>query len=167
MTKVAAIAYEDRLLPSHQWRYLTLRAEEAALFRAHPPAGAILFGRNVENPAQLAALTASLRDVLPDGAVLMVDQEGGRVARLRPPYWRAHPPAARIGQLYEVDPAAGRRAAWLTGALIGLQCAEAGFDVVAAPVLDRRVPGASDAIGDRAYAEDPEAVGLPAALTSG
>jgi beta-N-acetylhexosaminidase len=147
---------------------LVLSEGEAALFRAHPPAGVILFSRNVENTAQLAALTASVRAVLPDGTVLMVDQEGGRVARLRPPHWRAHPPAARIGQLYEADPQAGRRAAWLTGALIGLQCAEAGFDVVAAPVLDRRVPGASDAIGDRAYAEDPEAVGLlGAAMANG
>ncbi len=61
----------------------------------------------------------------------MVDQEGGRVARLRPPHWRAHPPAAALGSL---------RAAWLTGALIGLDCAAAGFDVVAAPVLDLSVP---------------------------
>ena len=137
-----------------------LSEAETTLFRVHPPAGVILFSRNVEDPAQLAALTASLRNVLPDGAVLMVDQEGGRVARLRPPHWRAHPPAARIGRLYETDREAGRRAAWLTGALIGLECAEAGFDVVTAPVLDRRVAGASDAIGDRAYAEDPEAVGL-------
>lgn len=137
-----------------------LSAGEMAEFRAHPPAGVILFGRNVEDPAQLAALTASLRDLLPDGAVLMIDQEGGRVARLRPPHWLAHPPAARIGGLYEADPQAGRRAAWLTGALIGLECAKAGFDVVTAPVLDLRLPGASDAIGDRAYADDPEAVGL-------
>lgn len=120
----------------------------------------ILFGRNVQDPPQLAALVASLRRVLSDRAVLMVDQEGGRVARLRPPHWRAHPPAAAIGRVYERDPQAGRRAAWLTGALIGLECREAGFDVVAAPVLDRRIAGAHDVIGDRAYAEDPEIVGM-------
>jgi beta-N-acetylhexosaminidase len=79
----------------------------------------------------------------------MVDQEGGRVARLRPPHWRAHPPAAALGSL---------RAAWLTGALIGLDCAAAGFDVVAAPVLDLRVPGAHTVIGDRALAEEPREV---------
>ena len=70
---------------------------EAALLRAHPPAGIILFARNIQDPIQLAALVAALRDVLPGNAVLMVDQEGGRVARLRPPHWRAHPPAGAIG----------------------------------------------------------------------
>jgi beta-N-acetylhexosaminidase len=126
-----------------------LSAGEAALFRAAPPCGVILFARNIADPAQLAALTADLRRILPRGAVLMVDQEGGRVARLRPPHWRAHPPAAALGSL---------RAAWLTGALIGLDCAAAGFDVAAAPVLDLRVPGAHAVIGDRALAEEPREV---------
>src|ERR1700760_3276314 len=71
-----------------------LLAHEAALFRAFPPAGVILFARNIQDPAQLAELVASLRLVLPEHADLMVDQEGGRVARLRPPHWRAPPPAA-------------------------------------------------------------------------
>ena len=137
----------------------TLDPAEAAAFRAHPPAGVILFARNVVDPAQLAALTASLRAVLPAQAVLLVDQEGGRVARLRPPYWRAHPPAAAIGALLTRDLRHGLRAAWLTGVLIGLDCAAAGFDVVAAPVLDLGLPGAHAVIGDRAYAEDPRDVG--------
>jgi beta-N-acetylhexosaminidase len=72
----------------------------------------------------------------------MVDQEGGRVARLRPPHWRAHPPAGSLCNL---------RAAWLTGALIGLDSAAAGFDVVTAPVLDLAIPGAHAVIGDRAF----------------
>ena len=104
-------------------------------------------------------LVAALRQALPAGAVLMVDQEGGRVARLRPPHWRAHPPAAAHGALFARDPAAGLRAAWLTGALIGLDCA------------GRRVrrgharrcstcasPAPHGVIGDRAFAEDPHAV---------
>ena len=126
-----------------------LLAEEAALFRAHPPAGVILFARNIEDRTQLATLMAELRRVLPPRAVLMVDQEGGRVARLRPPFWRAHPPAAALRTL---------RRAWLSGALIGLECAGAGFNTVAAPVLDLSVPGAHDVIGDRAFAEDPAEV---------
>jgi beta-N-acetylhexosaminidase len=109
----------------------------------------ILFARNVQSPAQLRALTTTLRRLLPPNAVLMVDQEGGRVARLRSPHWRVHPPAAKLRTL---------RAAWLTGALIGLQCAAVGFDVVAAPVLDLAIPGASAGIGDRAFAEDPAIV---------
>ncbi|MBS0561705.1 MAG: beta-N-acetylhexosaminidase [Proteobacteria bacterium] len=137
---------------------LALTDAEAALFRRLPPAGIILFARNVADPVQLRALTAALRAVLPDGAVLMVDQEGGRVARMRPPHWRAHPPADAIGALFDCAPAAGLRAAWLTGALIGAQAAEAGFDLVAAPVLDLGLPGAHDVIGDRAYAADPAIV---------
>jgi beta-N-acetylhexosaminidase len=88
----------------------------------------------------------------------MVDQEGGRVARLRPPHWRAHPPAAALGKLFETEPAAALRAAWLTGALIGLDCRAAGFTIAAAPVLDLSVPGAHDVIGDRAFASHPAAV---------
>jgi beta-N-acetylhexosaminidase len=123
-----------------------LLAEEAVLFRAHPPAGVILFARNIRDRPQLAALMASLRRALPPEPVFLVDQEGGRVARLRPPHWRAHPPAAALSTI---------RRAWLSGALIGLDCAEAGFNTVAAPVLDLRIMGAHDVIGDRAFAEDP------------
>lgn len=89
---------------------------------------------------------------------MMVDQEGGRVARLRPPHWRAHPPAAALGRLFETQPGAALRAAWLTGALIGMDCREAGFTVAAAPVLDLCIPGAHDVIGDRAFARHPAAV---------
>jgi beta-N-acetylhexosaminidase len=135
-----------------------LLAEEAALFQAFPPAGVILFARNIQNPAQLAGLVASLRQVLPPGSDLMVDQEGGRVARLKPPHWHAHPPAATLGRLFETNPAGGLRAAWLTGALIGVDCRAAGFTVAAAPVLDISIPGAHDVIGDRAFAQHPATV---------
>lgn len=135
-----------------------MSAAEADLLRAFPPAGVILFARNVVDPGQLASLMASLREALPASAVLMVDQEGGRVARLREPHWRAHPPAAKIGALFEADAARGRRAAFLTGALIGADCAAAGFDVACAPVLDLWMPGATDAIGDRAFGANPTAV---------
>jgi beta-N-acetylhexosaminidase len=136
----------------------SLLAEEASLLRALPPAGVILFSRNVQDPPQLAALIAALRQALPADAELMVDQEGGRVARLRPPFWHAHPAAATLGRLFQADPVTGLRAAWLTGALIGLDCRAAGFTVAAAPVLDISIPGAHDVIGDRAFAEHPVAV---------
>ena len=119
------------------------------MLRDFQPLGVILFARNVADPAQLAVLTDALRGVLPPGSVLMVDQEGGRVARLRPPHWRAHPPARALRTA---------RAAWLTGALIGLECAQAGIDVVAAPVLDVAAPNGHDVIGDRAFSADPETV---------
>ncbi len=136
----------------------TLDEAEAALIRACPPLGVILFGRNIATPGQLAALVATLRAALPEGSLLLVDQEGGRVARLRPPHWRRHPPAAAHGRLHARDAAAGLRAAWLTGALIGGDCAAAGFDVACAPVLDRAVADAHDVIGDRAFAAEPQAI---------
>jgi beta-N-acetylhexosaminidase len=145
-----------------------LGPDEAALFRAAPPAGIILFARNITSPDQLAALVAELRATLPPGGMLLVDQEGGRVARLRPPYWLAHPPAATLGTLHATDPLAGQRAAWLTGALIGLDCRQAGFDVACAPVLDLRHPGAHDVIGDRSFGAEPGAVAtLAGALAAG
>lgn len=144
-----------------------LLPDEADLFQRCPPAGVILFGRNVRDPAQLRALTAFLRAVLPPQADIMVDQEGGRVARLRPPHWRAHPPAATVGALFDRDPGAGLRAAWLTGALIGLDCRDAGFTCVAAPVLDLSVPGTHDVIGDRAFCGDPVGVARLGRATAG
>lgn len=123
------------------------------MLRTARPAGVILFARNIIDRDQLRLLTIALRAVLPAEAVLMLDQEGGRVARLRPPHWLAHPAAAALGALYDADSRAGLRAAYLTGALIGLDCAEAGFDVTCAPVLDLRRAGAHAVVGDRAYGE--------------
>lgn len=138
-----------------------LTAEEAALLRRHRPLGAILFRRNVESPAQLAALTAALREELGDAAPILVDQEGGRVARLRAPHWTAFPPPAS----FEGRPAAAAEA---NAALLGAECAAAGLDVVCAPLLDLRLPGAHPVIGDRAFSADPaEVARLGAAWISG
>jgi beta-N-acetylhexosaminidase len=137
---------------------LELTAREARALEAAGPAGVILFRRNIEEPGQLARLIASLRSILPAEAVLMVDQEGGRVARLRPPHWLAHPPPRAIGAAFARDPARGRRAALTQGTLIGLEARAAGFDVVTAPVLDLAVPGQSDVVGDRAFSTEPAAV---------
>ncbi len=128
------------------------------MFRRSPPAGVILFGRNIIDPLQLSRLTAGLRAALPPDAVLMVDQEGGRVARLRPPHWASHPAAGHIGALYERRAEAGERAAWLHGAAIGAECRASGFDMVAAPVLDLAVPDQDRVIGDRSFGADPAAV---------
>ncbi|MDP3416868.1 beta-N-acetylhexosaminidase [Falsiroseomonas sp.] len=129
----------------------SLSAEEAALFRQHRPAGAILFRRNVETPNQVAALTAALRHELGAEAPILVDQEGGRVARLRPPHWPDFPAAA----LFEDAPS---MAAEANATLLGLECAAIGLDVVCAPVLDLRLPGAHDVIGDRAFSARPAEV---------
>ena len=138
---------------------------ERALFQELPPAGVILFARNVADPAQLRRLTACLRELLPEAAEIVVDQEGGRVVRLRPPHWRAHPPVAQLGALPGED---GVRAAWLQGALIGTECMAAGFTLACAPVLDLHYPGASDVVGDRAFASDPMRVAaLAGAMAAG
>lgn len=129
----------------------TLAAEEAALLRRQRPAGAILFRRNVESPAQLRALADALREELGGSAPILVDQEGGRVARLRPPHWAEHPPPCVFEGLEEA-------AAEANAALLGAACAEAGLDVVCAPCLDLRVEGAHAVIGDRAFSSDPTEV---------
>ena len=125
-----------------------LTPAERDLFSALPPAGVILFARNIADPPQLAALIADIRACAP-GVLLMVDQEGGRVARLRPPHWPARPAAATL---------ATAEAARAGGHAIGRDTAAAGFDIVAAPVLDRALPGASSVVGDRAFPGDAHAV---------
>jgi beta-N-acetylhexosaminidase len=129
----------------------TLSSEEAVLFRRHHPLGAILFRRNVESPDQLASLTAALREELGAEAPILVDQEGGRVARLRPPHWAVYPCAAS----FEGGPEAAAEA---NAATLGMECAAVGLDVVCAPCLDLRLPGAHEVIGDRAFSADPAEV---------
>lgn len=128
-----------------------LTAEEAALFRESPPAGLILFARNVAEPEQLRRLTADARDLLGEDLPILIDQEGGRVARLRPPHWPVFPPAAAFEGMPE-------EAARANAAALGLTCRVSGLDVVCAPVLDLRVAGAHQVIGDRAFAARPAEV---------
>ncbi len=134
----------------------TLTPDEAALFRAANPAGYILFARNCDTPAQVRALTDSLRalcgrETLP----ILIDQEGGRVARLRPPHWPAFPTAARFAELYAVAPISAMRAATLNAQAIGHTLAELGITVNCLPLLDVRDAEGHDIIGDRAYGDDP------------
>lgn len=131
---------------------LSLTAAERELFARSQPLGFILFARNIAGPAQLRSLIAELRDSVgrPDAPVL-IDQEGGRVARLREPHWRAGPAVAKLGAVAANDPAAARELCWLHGRLIADQVSRLGIDVVCAPVLDVPVPGAHDVIGDRAF----------------
>ncbi|PWC27349.1 beta-N-acetylhexosaminidase [Teichococcus aestuarii] len=138
-----------------------LLAEEAAMLRRMRPLGAILFARNVRDPVQLRALTGAIRAELGEAAPVLVDQEGGRVARLRPPHWPAFPPAA----LFEERDAEAARA---NATLLALECSAAGFDVVCAPVLDLRLPGRHSVVGDRGFSARPEEVArLGAAWVAG
>jgi beta-N-acetylhexosaminidase len=131
-------------------------AEERALFRDCDPAGYILFGRNIRDRAQLRALTDELRDIAGrDDLFIMIDQEGGRVARMRPPEWPAFPPAGQFDALYDVAPSSAIEAARCNARALGAMLAEMGITANAAPVLDVRQAGASDIVGDRAYGGEP------------
>lgn len=136
-----------------------LEAAEHELLLALPPAGVILFQRNCADRRQLRALTASLRALAPDRALpIFIDQEGGRVMRLRPPHWRSLPAAGDIGRLAAADGAAGQEAARLLGRLIAHDLREVGIDIACAPVLDVAAAGMTEAIGSRAFAADPHLV---------
>jgi beta-N-acetylhexosaminidase len=136
-----------------------LTKDEREFFRKVRPAGFILFGRNIETPAQVKALVADLRKSSGVAhAPVLIDQEGGRVARLRPPHWRHPPPGAVFGHLYERDPKAALEACRINARLIAHELLAMGIDVDCAPVLDVPQPGSHDIVGDRALAREPYAV---------
>lgn len=137
---------------------LKLTEDEKRFFREAEPWGFIVFGRNIETPTQLRALTDEFREIAGDNVPVLIDQEGGRVARLRPPHWRAYPPARRYGEVYALSREQGLEAARLASRLIAAELVSAGVNVDCLPVLDVPVPGAHDVIGNRAYAEAPEPV---------
>ncbi|RST86493.1 beta-N-acetylhexosaminidase [Aquibium carbonis] len=136
-----------------------LTAEEKAFYRGERPWGFILFARNIGEPAEIADLVAEMRDSVgrPDAPVF-IDQEGGRVQRLRPPLVPNYPPAAALGAIHAGDPEAGLRAAWLMSRLHAFDLMRFGINADCLPVLDVPVEGAHDVIGNRAYAKDPEVV---------
>src|SRR5689334_13897631 len=148
---------------------LTLSADEQAFIRAAKPWGFILFKRNVETPAQLAALVQELRNVaeFPDAPVL-IDQEGGRVQRLGPPHWPVYPPGEVFSRLYDVDSPVGLQAARLSARLIADDLLQLGITVDCLPLADVPVPGADAVIGNRAYGTEPAKVAAIArAVTDG
>ena len=137
----------------------TLTDEERAFFRETDPVGFILFDDNLESADQIRGLTGEMRAAVGrDDAPVLIDQEGGRVARLGPPTWREAPPARRFGELAERDLEAGIAATRINARLIAAELYDLGINVDCAPVLDLSIPGAHDVIGDRAFAGDPELV---------
>ena len=133
-----------------------LTADERAFFREADPAGYILFGRNVVDRAQVRALTDDLRAIHGrDRLLISIDQEGGRVARMKPPVWAGYPAGAPFGRLWEVAPASAIVAARANAEALGIDLAEVGITVDCWPSADVRVPGAHDVIGDRAFGEEP------------
>jgi beta-N-acetylhexosaminidase len=137
----------------------TLSADERAFFRDADPLGFILFARNIDSPDQARRLTEDLRSCVARAeAPVLIDQEGGRVARLRPPHWRRAPPARVLGDLYARDAEAGLEATQLNSRLLAADVTSIGCDVDCLPLLDIGFPETHAVIGDRAYAGQAEPV---------
>ena len=140
---------------------LTLSADEKSFFRDANPLGFILFARNCETPDQVRALVNALRDsVGRTEAPVFIDQEGGRVARLTPPHWRAAPAPAVFAAMAERSLERAIEAAKLNAHMMATELLELGITVDCTPVLDLPQPGADPIIGDRALGVDPKMISL-------
>jgi beta-N-acetylhexosaminidase len=134
----------------------SLTPDERDFFRDADPVGYILFGRNVETRAQVRALTDSLRALHGrDSLPILIDQEGGRVARLKPPEWPAFPAGGAFAQLYRRAPMTAIQAARHNAGALAAILFELGINVDCLPLLDVRQEGAADIIGDRALGDEP------------
>ncbi|MEM6712619.1 MAG: beta-N-acetylhexosaminidase [Pseudomonadota bacterium] len=136
----------------------SLTAFERAYLRDMQPWGVILFARNVDSPRQVKQLTTSVRQELGWHAPILIDQEGGRVQRLKPPHWRRYPPAATFGEIEADHPGRGVEAAQIAAWMMAHELLSVGVDVNCTPVLDVRFPGTTDAIGDRSFHTDRQIV---------
>ncbi len=131
---------------------LALAADERVLFQDCEPAGYILFAHNIDSRDQVRALTGDLRMMAGrDNLPILIDQEGGRVQRLRPPHWPDFPSAARFSALYERAPMSAIEAARAGAEAIGLTLHDCGISVNCAPLLDLRHPCTHSSIADRSY----------------
>ncbi len=135
---------------------LRLTADEKAFFKESDPAGYIIFGRNVESKEQLRALTDELRVLHGrDNLAILIDQEGGRVARMQEPVWPKFPSGEVFDKLYHIAPATAIEAARLNAQAIAESLREVGITVNCLPLLDVRQPETVDAIGNRAMGSEP------------
>jgi beta-N-acetylhexosaminidase len=133
-----------------------LSSDERAFLRTNEPAGYILFKRNIADREQVRALTDDLRALhARDDLPILIDQEGGRVARMRPPVWPEFPAGGAFDALYERAPISAMEAARVNALAIALILSDVGITVNCAPVLDVRGDETHDSIGDRAYGYDP------------
>lgn len=136
----------------------SLSKAEKEFFRKANPLGFILFARNCKDPGQLKKLVKSLHDCLGREAPILIDQEGGRVQRLKPPHWGEYPPARKFGDAFLKDFSKGREALEQNAAALSAELAAVGINVNCAPVMDVLYPETHEAIGNRAFSGDPEMV---------
>lgn len=129
-----------------------LSANEHAFFADVQPAGFILFERNCESPDQVLRLVLSLANLVRDEDVpILIDQEGGRVQRLKPPQWQKFPPAGDFAKIYDEDPADALQAVVKNTRAMAQELKTAGVNVNCAPVADLLFPETSKVVGDRSY----------------
>jgi beta-N-acetylhexosaminidase len=137
----------------------SLNREEVQFYRGESPWGFILFARNIGEPEQIRDLVAEMRDCVGrHDAPVFIDQEGGRVQRIRPPLAPNYPAGAALGALWQNDHEAGERATWLLARLHAFDLMRYGITADCLPVLDVPIEGASDVIGARAYGKKPDVV---------
>lgn len=137
----------------------TLTDEERRFVRDARPAGLILFARNCRAAEQIRTLVADFKDATGDDRMLvLIDQEGGRVQRLKPPLARMLPPARAFAIMYAAAPEAAVRAAHAVSRLAASELTVLGINTNCAPVLDVPCEGAHDVIGDRAFGREPATV---------
>jgi beta-N-acetylhexosaminidase len=145
-----------------------LTPREAAVLREARPCGVILFARNAVDPAQVRRLTEAASAAVGEEILVLVDQEGGRVQRLRPPQWRALPAAAAYMRAFASDPGRAAHAARASARLTAADLRAVGINTNCAPLLDVPAPGCHAVIGDRAYGDHVEEVAaLGAAVAAG
>lgn len=144
-------------------------ADEAAFLREFDPWGFIVFAHHCREPQQVRRLCGDLRDCVGRNAPILVDQEGGRVARLKPPHFQSHYPPALFGMMWKASPEKAQQAAKINAQLLARSCRSVGLNVNCAPVLDIAHSGSDPiSIGDRAFSGDPEVIqGLGAASIAG
>ena len=131
-----------------------LLPEEAAFFKDVQPLGFILFERNCKNREQVKKLVDDLKATVDHSFVpILIDQEGGRVVRLKPPEWRAAYPASIFGQLAEHDLTLAGQCAFWQASLIGQELADLGINVNCAPCVDLFMLDADPIIGDRSFSD--------------
>src|SRR4051794_24016297 len=135
---------------------LELNDDEQRFFRDSDPAAFILFKRNCGDPQQLLRLSDSLRDLSGRADLpILIDQEGGRVARMKPPEWPAFPAAEKFARLYQAAPSSAIEAVRSSARALALMLRSCGINVNCLPLLDVRQEGASDIIGDRSLGSEP------------
>ena len=132
----------------------TLTADEKSCLKNHHPLGVILFARNVDTLTQVEKLVGDVKNTLGYNAPIFIDQEGGRVRRLRPPLVRAYPPLKTFGDMWRDNPQHAKHATYLNHYLMARDLLAIGIQVPCAPVLDIKFDGMSDVVGDRSFGAD-------------